>query len=95
MKIIALQAPRKSATLLARVVTNYRAGLLPSADGSCVSTSPSGPAAIANGLLSLTSAPVFENQHHRSTSAAFRRDLELAALSRRKRRGKWRQRCAL
>ena len=39
--------------------------------------------------------PTLQHQHHRSTSAAFQRDLQLAAPSRRQRRGKWRQRCVM
>ena len=69
------------------------------------------PAAIARRVLLPAAAPgsalqdlgfcfsriraVVEHQHHRSTSAAFQRDLVLAAPSRRKGWGKWRQRCIL
>ena len=67
----------------------------PSADGSCVSTAPPGPAAIGKRTRFQKIAPVAENQHRRSTSAAFQRDLELAAPRRRKGWGERRQRCTL
>ena len=77
------------------VVSTMRAGLLPSADGSCVSAAPPGPAADSCQFIFQKIAPVAENQHRRSTSAAFQRDLELAAPRRRKGWGEWRQRCTL
>ena len=78
-----------------RVRPSFRSGLLPSADGSCVPAAPPGPAAIGKQTLFRKSAPVLENQQRRHRERRFQRDLVLAAPRRRKRWGKWRQRCAL
>ena len=48
----------EKAAKLARAVTRMRAGLLPSADGSCVSAAPPGPAAASYGLISRNSRPL-------------------------------------
>ena len=50
---------------LARVVTSFRAGLQPSASGSCAPASPPRTYPQANVSIFAKSAPVLEHQHHR------------------------------